>query len=137
LTAPRGGGYSAGMQPGESLEEFARRFAAEHRDAPLGPVASRVLIENDRVRVWEMTLAPGETSPLHRHDLDYVIVLLAGDRIAAVPGPGSTRGPRAATVEPGRVVYLTRGESEWAVNVGVEPYRELLIELKDAPAATP
>ena len=115
----------------ESLEDFARRFRAEHRDAPLGPVASRVLVDNDRVTIWEMTLAPGEASPLHRHDRDYVIVLLEGDRIAAVPGPDSTRGPRQAEVTLGRIAYLSRGESEWAVNTGKKPYRELLIELKD------
>ena len=28
-----------------------------------------------------------------------------------------------------------RGETEWAVNIGDKPYRELLIELKD-PRAT-
>jgi len=114
----------------QSLEDFARRFRDEHRNAPLGPVASRVLVDNDRVTIWEMTLAPGEASPLHRHDRDYVIVLLEGDRIAAVPGPDSTRGPRQAEVTSGRVAYLSRGESEWAVNIERLPYRELLIELK-------
>jgi quercetin dioxygenase-like cupin family protein len=122
------------MAQTESLAAFARRFAAERGNDPLGPVATRVLVDNDRVRVWEMTLAPGEASALHRHDLDYMIVLLEGDRIAAVPGPGSTRAPRAADVTPGRVVYLARGEAEWAVNVGEKPYRELLIELKDPPS---
>lgn len=116
---------------GEPLEEFAERFRSEHREDALGPVATRVVLENDRVRIWEMTLAPGEASPLHRHDLDYMIVLLEGDRIAAVPGPKSHRAARGAEVLPGRVAYLSRGEAEWAVNVGDRPYRELLIELKD------
>ena len=35
----------------------------------LGEVATKVLFENDRVRVWEMRLEPGESSPVHRHDL--------------------------------------------------------------------
>jgi quercetin dioxygenase-like cupin family protein len=115
----------------ESLEEFATRFRSDHHDAALGPVASRVVVDNDRVTIWEMTLAPGEASPLHRHERDYIVVLLEGDRIAAVPGPGSERGPREVQVTPGRVAYLARGESEWAVNVGAVPYRELLIEIKD------
>ncbi len=115
-----------------ALESFAREFRARHAGAPLGRVGSRVLFENERVRVWEMTLAPGEASDLHRHDLDYVIVLLEGDRIAAVPGPGSERPPREAEVTPGRTVFLERGESEWTVNTGERPYREVLIELKDA-----
>jgi len=118
------------------LARFADDFRARHAGAPLGAVATRVLFENERVRMWELTLAPGEASALHRHDLDYVIVLLDGDRIAAVPGPGSSRGPRESEVTPGRSVFLTRGDVEWAVNTGARPYRELLIELKDPPGAS-
>jgi len=113
-----------------SLSEFATAFRAEHEGEALGAIASRILLENEGVRAWELTLAPGEASPLHRHDLDYVIVLLEGDRIAAVPGPDSAREPRAADVTPGRVIYLSAGETEWAVNIGSRPYRELVIELK-------
>lgn len=47
-----------------------------------GDVATKVLFENDRVRVWEMTLEPEARSELHRHDLDYLLVFLEGDRIA-------------------------------------------------------
>lgn len=112
------------------LAAFAGDFQRAHAGEPLGPVASTVLFETDRVRVWELRLAPGEASALHRHDLDYLIVLLEGDRIAAVPGPGSTRAPREAEVTPGRVFQLDAGETEWAVNTGNVPYRELLIELK-------
>ena len=119
------------MEPNESLEEFARRFRDAHQDAPLGPVGGKVVTDNDRVRIWELTLEPGEASPLHRHDLDYMVVLLEGDRIAGIPGPDSTLIARAADITPGRLTYLTRGETEWAVNIGKTPYRELLIELKD------
>lgn len=119
------------IEPNESLEDYAERFRAAHVDAPLGPVGSKVVEDNDRVRIWELTLAPGEASHLHRHDLDYMVILVAGDRIMGVPGPGSSHPPRAAPVTPGRITYLTRGETEWAVNIGNEPYREVLIELKD------
>lgn len=114
------------------LAAFAAEFRAAHANAPLGPVASSVVFEDDRVRVWSMTLAPGEASALHRHDLDYLIVLVAGDRITAVPGPGSTRSAREAEVTPGRTVFLRAGECEWAVNTGQSEYREILIELKSS-----
>ncbi len=117
--------------PDESLEDFALRFRAAHPDAPLGPVATKVKTDNDRVRIWELNLEPGEASHLHRHDLDYMVILIEGDRIAGIPGPESTRTARAADVVPGMVTYLTRGGTEWAVNIGQKPYRELLIELKD------
>jgi hypothetical protein len=100
----------------------------------LGDVGTRVLFENDRVRVWEMTLDPGERSALHRHELDYLLVFLRGDRIA-VEVDESSRGPYRESMEfdvpLGRCVFTERGGVETAVNVGTEPYREILIELKD------
>ncbi|PQP42569.1 hypothetical protein [Mycolicibacterium austroafricanum] len=36
-----------------------------------GHVGSRLLSENDRVRVWEIRLAPGQRWHAHRHVLDY------------------------------------------------------------------
>lgn len=99
----------------------------------LGPVATRVLFENERVRIWEMDLAPGARSATHRHDLDYVIVQIAGDRIAATPEP-DTRGPFRdyieGDVEAGKTRFVRQGGIETAINVGQRRYREILIELK-------
>ncbi len=104
-------------------------------ETPLGDVATEVIFENDRVRVWENRLAPGERSAPHRHDLDYLIIDLEGDRIAAEPiagaDEGETRRYIEAPVRPGNVVFLVRGMTETAVNVGTTPYRTILIELKD------
>ena len=100
----------------------------------LGDVATRVLFDNDRVRVWEMALAPGERSARHRHDLDYLLVFLEGERIAVDVDPASA-GPYRESLEfdvpLGRCVFVERGGVETAVNVGTTPYREILIELKD------
>ena len=102
-------------------------------DRTLGPVATRVLFENERVRIWEMDLAPGARSATHRHDLDYVLVQIEGDRIAAEPEPdsaGSFHEYIEADVEPGKTRFLARGGIETAVNIGRRRYREILIELK-------
>jgi hypothetical protein len=99
----------------------------------LGNVATRLLLENERVRIWEMDLAPGERSATHRHDLDYVLVQIEGDRIAGIPeadSGGAYRQYIEATVEPGKTRYIARGGIETAVNVGGRRYREILIELK-------
>ena len=104
----------------------------------LGNVGSRVLFENERVRVWEMKLAPGERSDVHRHDLDYLLVFLAGDRIRVEPEP-DTQGPYTDELEfdvpVGHTVFVERGGVETAVNAGSEHYREILIELKDEHTA--
>jgi beta-alanine degradation protein BauB len=100
----------------------------------LGGVGTKVLMENDRVRIWEMRLAPGQDSEVHRHDLDYVLVQIDGDRIAGVPEPdseGEYNEYIEADVEPGNFVYVGRGGIETARNVGSKQYYEILIELKD------
>ena len=100
----------------------------------LGGVGTKVLFENDRVRVWEMRLEPGEETAVHRHDLDYLLVQVDGDRIAGVPEPdtqGKFKDYTEGAVSPGNVVYIERGGIETARNVGAEPYHEVLIELKD------
>src|SRR5215468_2867573 len=100
----------------------------------LGDVATRLLFENQRVRVWEMRLAPGAESPVHRHDLDYVLIQIEGDRMAVVPEPdsgGSYRDYLEADVFPGNAIFIERGGIEAARNVGQRAYREILIELKD------
>jgi hypothetical protein len=99
----------------------------------LGNVATRMLFENDRVRIWEMDLEPGGRSDVHRHDNDYVLVILEGDRIAAEPEPdtaGAFRERIEFDVEPGQTIYVNRGGIETAINSGNKRYREILIELK-------
>ena len=100
----------------------------------LGDVGTRVVFEDDRVRVWQVRLAPGEESDLHRHELDHLLVQVAGDRIAVVPEPDS-EGPYReyleADVVPGAVVPVRRGGVETARNVGEKEYLEVVIELKD------
>jgi len=102
----------------------------------LGEIATALLFENERVRIWEMKLAPGERGVVHRHDLDYVLVQIEGDRMAVLPEP-DTEGPYAeyleADVVPGQHFYIEKGGIETAKNVGKRPYHEILIELKDAP----
>lgn len=102
------------------------------RERQLGGVGTQVLFENEYVRVWEMDLAPGESSDVHRHDHDYILVILEGDRIAALPEP-DTGGDHAeyfeAEIDPPMVVEMKKGGIETAKNVGQKRYYELLIEL--------
>ncbi len=100
----------------------------------LRAVATRLLLENERVRIWEMDLAPGERSATHRHDVDYVLVQIEGDRIGAQPEPdtgGAYRAYIEGEVAQGKARYIARGGIETAINVGARRYREILIELKD------
>ncbi|HZU80002.1 MAG TPA: hypothetical protein VE991_08795 [Acidimicrobiales bacterium] len=103
-------------------------------DRTVGDVGTRLLFENDRVRVWQVKLAPGEQGAVHRHELDHLLVQVAGDRIAVIPEPdseGPYRDYLEADVVPGAVVPVARGGVESAKNVGSEPYLEVVVELKD------
>jgi len=100
----------------------------------LGPMGDRIIFENDRVRIWEFDLPPGADSNIHRHDLDYVLVILGGDRVAAVQEADSDSALPPyfeADVVPGQAVFVERGGIEIARNVGEVPYSEIIIELKD------
>jgi len=100
----------------------------------LGPIADRILFENERVRIWELRMPPGQDGAVHRHELDHILVQIDGDRMAVVPEP-DTQGPYReyleADVVPGQFFYVTRGGVETARNVGRRAYHELIIELKD------
>jgi beta-alanine degradation protein BauB len=99
----------------------------------LGGVGTTVVYEDDRVRVWQLRLAPGEDSAVHRHDLDHLLIQVRGDRIAVIPEP-DTAGPYKdyleAKVVPGAVVHVPAGGIETARNTGDEPYLEVIVELK-------
>ena len=100
----------------------------------LGDIATRLLAENDRVKIWEMDLAPGEESDVHEHTMDYILVLIEGDRIAGVPEPDSKglyNQYIEADVQPGEYFYIEKGGIETARNIGKKRYREIAIELKD------
>ena len=94
---------------------------------PLGDVATRLVFENDRVKVWEMLLEPGEASDRHEHTMDYLLCIVEGTSIDADTDAGSVTIP----VAPGTVLYAERGSVETAINRSATRFREILIELKD------
>jgi mannose-6-phosphate isomerase-like protein (cupin superfamily) len=100
----------------------------------LGGIATRVLLENDRVKIWEMDLAPGEESDIHEHTMDYILVVLEGDKIAGVPqvdSAGLYNQYVEVDVNPGDYFWIEKGGIETARNIGKKRYREIAIELKD------
>ena len=101
----------------------------------LGDIGTRVVYEDDRVRVWQLRLAPGQDSAVHRHDLDHLLIQVSGDRIAVIPEADS-QGPYLdyfeGDVVSGAVIHVRRGGVETARNTGDQPYLEIIVELKDA-----
>jgi quercetin dioxygenase-like cupin family protein len=93
----------------------------------LGDVATRLLFENERVKVWEMDLAPGESSDFHEHELPYLICVREGETVDADFANGKSI---SIPVQAGQVFYVEPGSRETAVNRSSTRFREFLIELK-------
>jgi quercetin dioxygenase-like cupin family protein len=44
----------------------------------MAEVGTKLVFENERIRVWEFTLQPGETIEAHKHEHDYFFYPLEG-----------------------------------------------------------
>ncbi|RSD11837.1 cupin domain-containing protein [Amycolatopsis eburnea] len=82
----------AGELTGTGFEGWSPELRAEFEaHAHDGEVGSRLLSENDRVRVWEIRLAPGERWHAHRHVLDYFWTAVNAGRSRQHTSDGTTR----------------------------------------------
>jgi len=86
----------------------------------------KVLLENDRVRVLESTLKPGEVEGMHTHP-EYIAYFLAPTtlEITTPDGKSVVKKPPA-----GKVLYGTGAEHQ-IKNVGDTLQRVLVIEIKN------
>ena len=48
---------------------------------PLGEIATELIFENERVKMWALIVDPGEKSDWHLHELDYMVVNLEADEV--------------------------------------------------------
>jgi quercetin dioxygenase-like cupin family protein len=85
----------------------------------------QVKLENDRVRVLDAVLQPGEREQLHNHP-SYVTYVLAGGTVRIHGADGSVR---ESTVHTGDVIYRDP-VTHWAENIGDTTIRLVLVELK-------
>jgi len=92
-----------------------------------GPRA-RVVLDNSRVTVTEVTLAPGGRREPHTRASDQIIVFLDEASYDATDAAGKKEARRRA---PGDVVWHSRGEAApLLVNTGPRPYRNLVVAIK-------
>jgi len=92
----------------------------------MAEVGTRLVFENERVRVWEFTLQPGEQIESHKHDHDYFFYPIEGGTLEVTRASGTTR----ATLNAGEVYFRKGGDTHAAKNVDDHRYHEVLVELK-------
>jgi hypothetical protein len=91
---------------------------------------STMLLENDRVRVFETALAPGERSEPRRR-LDTAVYVIDGSHVR-ISSPDGDRTTPVDAFEWSSVSghWLPAAEEHLVENVGARPYREISVELK-------
>ena len=96
-------------------------------DEQYGPVGSRILFENDLVRVWEISLEPGEHLPQHYHALPYLVVTIEAALVRVVEHDGQAFDPTDAQ---GDVTFREAGQVHELQNISPSRYVNRLIEIK-------
>lgn len=105
-------------------------FVAAQDPLAVAPGMYRLLFENDRVRVMEVTFQPGQKIAPHSHPDHYVYVAEGGTLRISKPDGSATD----ATVKPGDVLWIA-AETHWAENVGTTVVRLVVNELKGSAAS--
>lgn len=93
-------------------------------------VGTQLLFENDRVRVWDLRLAPGESTGLHRHDTDYLYVVIGDGQLQGRNADGSARPVQDMQDGEVRFRAIDSEDIHEAVNVGDASWRNIVVELK-------
>lgn len=98
--------------------------------APSGQVGTELLFENDRVRVWDLRLAPGERAGFHRHSHDYFFVVIGGGKLKSVHEDGSDWYETEMADGEVRFREIEGEDVHDAINVGEKLWRNIVVELK-------
>lgn len=106
----------------------------------MADVATKKLLENDKVIVWELVLEPGERTGVHTHELDYMIHVIEGTTLRATDGNGTFQAD--VPLEDDTTLYfavkdgvasagdLQTSATHEAENIGPGRYREIMVEVK-------
>src|SRR5712691_8247685 len=93
--------------------------------AHVAPHVYKVLFENERVRLLEVRMKPGDESAMHSHP-DYLVYALGGGKVKLTAGSGESTE-----------VEISAGDTMWreaeehsALNTGSAELVALFVELK-------
>ncbi len=89
-----------------------------------------LLFENERVRAWSLTLEPGQSTPVHTHELDEIVICLEGGTLR-IAKAGQETEPDTVQPQFGAVFMpKVKGVTHTLTNAGETRYRQVSIELK-------
>ena len=104
-------------------------------------IGTELLFENDRIRVWQMVLQPGEESPHHRHESDYVFVYTTPSRMTAFlegqEDNPSRLGPGDMIALPACAPHVFRTHGDQTLRIlGIHASPARIVNVVSDPSAT-
>jgi beta-alanine degradation protein BauB len=104
---------------------------------PADEVGTKVLYENERVRVWDLALAPGETLAKHIHRTDYFFIVESGGLIRFAD-PDNPADFHDVQFQDDQVTFVPVADGKVdnrLTNIGEKRHRNYVVELKRPPSA--
>lgn len=111
-------------------EESSQDLSNVDLDSESSSVGTKLLFENDRIRVWDLCLEPGESIGLHRHHEDYCYIVIGNGALQRVEKGGEKGAVRK--MKDGDVVFreISGEEVHGARNAGDGTWRNIVVEFK-------
>jgi len=102
---------------------------AQNYPPPFPREAARLMFENDRVAVWDVTWPKGQPSAMHEHPVDQLSVALVGGtkrvtRLGAAPTVSESKR--------GQIVFTPKGTVHMEEGVSDVPERKIMLQLKSS-----
>jgi quercetin dioxygenase-like cupin family protein len=94
----------------------------------VGPNIYKKILENDRVRMLEVTFAPGDSIGMHSHP-DHAVYAITGGKLRVTTSDGQTQ---VADLKAGTPIWFP-AVIHGAKNIGTTRLKLLVVELKEAP----
>lgn len=88
--------------------------------------AYTLLLDNDKVRVMEVRLKPGQKAPMHNHPNDHVVFVMQDAKFRLT---FPNRKSQDVELKSGKVIWMDAGQHE-TENVGPTDGYNLVIEVK-------
>ena len=88
---------------------------------------SKVMIENDRVRVTEWSFEIGDETGHHVHEFDYVVVPMLDGQLKIVDDDGNES---ISSLTKGNSYFRNQGVSHNVLNNNDFPYKFIEVEIK-------
>jgi quercetin dioxygenase-like cupin family protein len=88
--------------------------------------AYKLLMENEKVRVLEIRLKPGEKAPMHNHPHDHVVYVMNAARFKLTFSDGKSG---SFDLKAGQTLWMDAG-SHATENIGTSEGHNLVVEVK-------